>query len=81
MNSYILLGAMLIAMVKWFKSNDLQNRVVAISLCISSVFLLVRVYFYRANSSISGYEVILLYLIWLIAFVVIHLKDFGHDDE
>lgn len=81
MSSFILLGATLIAIVKWFKSNDLQNRVMAISLCLSSIFLLIRTYFYRPEASISGYEVIFLYVIWLVAYIVIHLKDFGHHDE
>ncbi len=81
MNTFILLGAALIALVKWYKSNDLQNRVMAIALCLSSLFLLMRTYFYRPDSSVSGYEVIFIYLIWLIAYVVTHFKDFGHDDE
>ncbi len=81
MSSFILLGATLIATVKWFKSNDLQNRVMAIALCLSSIFLLIRTYFYRPGASISGYEVIFIYVIWLVAYIVIHLKDFGHHDE
>lgn len=81
MSSYILLGAMLIAIVKWFKANDLQNRVMSISLCLSSAFLLMRIYFYRSDSSISGFEVIFIYAIWLVAYIAIYLKDHGQHDE
>lgn len=81
MSGFILLGVLFIAIVKWYKSHDLQNRIVAIALTISSVFLMIRTYFYHPTNKYVGYEVIFVYLIWLISYVVINSKDYKQDDE
>lgn len=80
MNGFVIVSILFIGLVKWYKSKDLVNKMCAISLTLSGVFLIVRQYVYRSGGPQSGFEIIFIYSLCLLVYYI-NLVQGSSDDE
>ena len=80
MNSLILLTILLIGIAKWYQAKELHARACAMALTLGAVFLIGRLYLYRPQDGHAGFEVIILYGLWMVLYLVIEIKDRAKND-
>lgn len=80
MNGFVIVSILFIGLVKWYKSKDLVNKMCAMSLTLSGVFLIIRQYIYRPGAAQSGFEIIFVYALCLIIYYINLIQGAGEDE-